>query len=256
VTRLPAAVTLSLLVCATLVPGPGVARADPPGLRASGRLAAPARAGVSARASVAVVARKRSPARTERRRRAIRALRRVTSLPSETGLAQAAMLARVLATPCENTQLIPEVRNLQLVRASILCLINRERAANGEQPLKPNPKLEGAAEAHVHDMLAADYFEHVSPSGVTPVDRARAEGYIPGPSAGYVIGENLAWGTLSLATPEAIVCAWIASPPHLANILEGGYRDTGIAIDPQVPAALVDGVAGATYSQEFGSIIR
>jgi uncharacterized protein YkwD len=73
---------------------------------------------------------------------------------------------------------------------------------------------------------------------------------------GYVIGENLAWGTLSLATPQAIVSAWIASPPHLANILEGGYRDTGIAIAPAVPTALADGVAGATYGQEFGSIIR
>ena len=185
----------------------------------------------------------------------VRALRRVVSLPSETGLAQA-VLARVLATPCQNTQLMPEAGNLELVRAAILCLINRERAANGEQPLKPNPKLEGAAEVHVRDMLAADYFEHVSPSGATPVDRARSAGYIPGPSAGYVIGENLAWGTLSLATPEAIVSAWIASPPHLANMLDGGYRDTGIAIDPQVPAALANVVPGATYAQEFGVVVK
>jgi uncharacterized protein YkwD len=178
------------------------------------------------------------------------------SLPSEVGLAQAATLARVLATPCQNTQLMPGAGNLQLVGTAILCLINRTRAQNGEQPLKANPQLEGAAETHVSDMLVGDYFEHVSPSGATPVDRARAAGYIPGPSVGYVIGENLAWGTLSLATPQAIVSAWIASPPHLANILEGGYRDTGIAIAPAVPTALADGVAGATYGQEFGSIIR
>jgi uncharacterized protein YkwD len=162
-------------------------------------------------------------------------------------------LARVLATPCENTQLMPEAANAQLVRAAVLCLVNRKRAENGEQPLKDDARLDAAAEAHVQDMLAVDYFEHISPSGSTPVDRVRASGYIP-PSAGYVIGENLAWGTLSLATAQSIVSAWIASPGHLANILEGQYRDTGISIAPEVPDSLGNGVAGATYAQEFGVI--
>ena len=82
----------------------------------------------------------------------------------------------------------------------------------------------------------------------------RAAGYLPDRGAGYVIGENLAWGTLSLATPQAIVAAWIASPGHLANILESQFRDTGIAIQPQVPALAAIGTAGATYAQEFGAI--
>ena len=77
----------------------------------------------------------------------------------------------------------------------------------------------------------------------------------PGPSSGYVIGENLAWGTLGLATPQAIVEAWIASPGHLANILEGQYRDTGIAIVPATPPSLGEGEPGATYAQEFGVIL-
>jgi uncharacterized protein YkwD len=177
----------------------------------------------------------------------------VLSLPSETGLAQAT-LARVLATPCQDAQLEPEPGNVARVRAAVMCLINRERAQNGEQPLRSDVELDAAAEAHVQDMIAGDYFEHVSPSGTTPVDRVRATGYVPGPPAGYVIGENLAWGTLSLATPEAIVAAWIASPGHLANILESQYRDTGIAIVAQVPASLANGASGATYAQEFGVI--
>ena len=76
-------------------------------------------------------------------------------------------------------------------------------------------------------MLSLDYFDHIAPSGLTPVQRIRTTGYIPSSEVGYVIGENLAWGTLTLATPQAIVNAWIASPEHLANILEGKYRDTG-----------------------------
>ena len=98
--------------------------------------------------------------------------------------------------------------------------------------------LQRAAEGHSAEMVAEDYFEHVSPSGSTPVDRVSSSGYIPSPQVGYVIGENLAWGTLSLATPEAIVAAWMASPAHRANILEGEYRETGIGVSAQVPARL------------------
>jgi uncharacterized protein YkwD len=161
----------------------------------------------------------------------------------------------VIATPCQNTELKPEPADLELVRDAVFCLVNRVRAENGESPLIRNTRLDAAAESHGAEMIADDYFEHISPTGETPVDRIRGTGYIPGPQVGYVIGENLAWGTLSLATPQAIVEAWIASPKHLANILESQYRETGIGVVPEVPAVLSGGEPGATYSQEFGVII-
>ena len=168
---------------------------------------------------------------------------------------RAAQIAAVLATPCENTQLTPEPGNIGLVRTAILCLVNKERAQNGEAPLKLSADLVQAAEGHSRELISADYFAHVSPSGETPVDRVRETGYIPGPSVGYVIGENLAWGTYSLSTPASIVAAWIASPGHLANILESQYSETGIGVTPQVPAGLGNGGPGATYAQEFGVIV-
>ena len=167
----------------------------------------------------------------------------------------AAAIAAVLATPCQNTELTPEAGNLALVRAAVLCLINRERAQNGDAPLAASPQLEEAAEGHSQELIADDYFAHVSPSGETPVDRIRDTGYIPSPDDGYVIGENLAWGTYDLSTPQAIVAAWIASPEHLANILEAQYVETGIGVMPAVPASLAEGAPGATYAQEFGVII-
>lgn len=145
---------------------------------------------------------------------------------------------------------------MPLIRESVLCLVNRERAEHGENPLSLSHQLEDAAEGHCGELIADDYFAHVSPSGETPVDRIRQTGYIPGPSVGYVIGENLAWGTYALATPQAIVAAWIASPGHLANILEAKYTETGIGVTPAVPASLGSGAPGATYAQEFGVIIR
>jgi uncharacterized protein YkwD len=178
------------------------------------------------------------------------------STPNATGLARAVTIARVLSTPCQNAELLPEAGNLEAIRVAVLCLINRVRAENGETPLALDGQLEQVAQEHTQEMITADYFEHVSPSGVTPVQRDQTSGYIPGPDVGYVIGENLAWGTLNLATPQSIVDAWIASPAHLANILEGQYRDTGIGVLPEVPAALANGAPGATYAQEFGVIIR
>jgi uncharacterized protein YkwD len=167
-----------------------------------------------------------------------------------------AAIAAVLATTCQNTELVPTPANLEAVRAAVLCLINRQRALNGEGPLALNQQLVQAAEGHSREMVADNYFQHVSPSGLSPVDRIRAAGYLPNPSAGYVIGENLAWGTLSLATPQAIVNAWLASPGHLANILETQYAETGIGVMAQVPASLSGGAEGATYTQEFGVIVH
>jgi uncharacterized protein YkwD len=168
---------------------------------------------------------------------------------------RSANIAAALATQCQNTELTPTARNIELIRAAVLCLINRERAQNREAPLAASPQLQQAAEGHSNELVSADYFEHVSPSGVTPVDRVRASGYIPSENVGYVIGENLAWGTMNLATPQSIVSAWIASPGHLANILEAQYTATGIGVTPAVPPSLSGGEAGATYAQEFGVII-
>ncbi len=166
-----------------------------------------------------------------------------------------AMIAAVLAKPCTETGVTPTPANIAVVREAILCLINQKRAAEGEQPLRTNPKLQAAAESHSNECVELDYFAHVSPSGETPVERIQGSGYLPSPFDGYVLGENLAWGTYELGTPQAIVAAWIASPPHLANILEGRYTETGIGVTPAVPSSRGEGAPGATYAQEFGVII-
>jgi uncharacterized protein YkwD len=200
----------------------------------------------------------RTPRRASRRKSTVKPRRVAAPRTSanEATQTRAVTIAKVLATPCQNAQLLPESGNLPLIREAVLCLVNTERAQNGEEPLVPNVQLERAAESHGQEMIALNYFEHVSPSGLTPVGRIKTTGYIPSGEVGYVIGENLAWGTLSLATPQAIVNAWIASPGHLANILETKYRETGINVMPEVPSSLSEGSAGATYTQEFGVIIR
>lgn len=160
---------------------------------------------------------------------------------------------------CQNTGAMPTQENLGLIRAATLCLINRERRAYGERPLRPNARLRRAAQAHTESMVADDYFEHVGgggPGGGTPLARLRAVGYISSSRVGFDVGENIAWGTLGLATPRAIVAAWMASPAHRANILDPRYHETGIGVSPHPPASLAHGQAGAIYTQDFGVIIR
>lgn len=165
-------------------------------------------------------------------------------------------LASVLATPCQNTELTPAEGNLEEIDAATLCLINQERARNGELPLRANGALEEAARGHSEEMISEDYFAHVAPSGLTPVGRVEATGYLPNQQVGYALGENIAWATLQLSTPSAIVAAWIASPEHLANILYGPYRDTAIGVVPAAPASLAQGQPGALYTQEFGVVLQ
>lgn len=168
---------------------------------------------------------------------------------------QPASVASVLQTQCQNTELTPAPGDIAAVDTATLCLVNQERARHGEQPLQPNARLQQAAQSHSEEMVGRDYFGHVSPSGETPAARILATGYVPSSKDGYALGENIAWGTLQLSTPAAIVAAWIASPEHLANILYAPYRDTAVAIVPAVPVSLGEGQPGAVYSQEFGEVI-
>jgi uncharacterized protein YkwD len=164
-----------------------------------------------------------------------------------------ATVSSVAPVPCSNTGITPTSANITTVREAVLCLINQERASNGENPLAINEQLAQVAQSHSQNMVIENYFEHTSSTGETPLQRVERSGYIP-PGAGYVIGENVAWGIGSSATPQQIVEKWIASPDHLANILEGKYRDTGIGVYPAIPAMLGKGHIGATYTEEFGVV--
>ncbi len=155
---------------------------------------------------------------------------------------------------CLNAELKPSATNLELIRGATLCLVNRERANQGEGSLTNNTKLEAAAQAHTESMVWNDYFEHLGPGGQTPLDRMRAAGYIYSSNLGFEVGENIAWGTGSLGTPRAIVAAWMGDPGHRANILDAHYRDTAIGVSPHVPAAFGHGQSGGIYTQDFGVI--
>jgi uncharacterized protein YkwD len=154
---------------------------------------------------------------------------------------------------CPNATLMPSGANLATVAEATLCLLNGERADRGLATLSLNDRLQRAALGHGNDMVDHQYFAHEGRDGSQPAERIRAAGYLSGDGA-WRIGENLAWGTGDLATPKAIMAAWMNSAGHRANILQPAYREIGFGVLAGNPASPENG--GATFVTEFGVIAR
>ena len=165
------------------------------------------------------------------------------------------MLPATAADECPNANLTPNAGNIASVVAATLCLVNDERIRFGEPALIEDPRLAATAAGHSRDMDEHDYFAHISPTGQTLLMRIEASGFIPNDNVGYTLGENIAWGTLWLGTPRAIVKAWMLSPGHRANILDETFRYTGVGVDPNLPPSMSGGQDGGMYTQDFGTIV-
>jgi uncharacterized protein YkwD len=161
---------------------------------------------------------------------------------------------RVLATPatpavCPNTGLVPDAGNLALIRGALACLHDQVRSQNGLGTLAENTALDAAASAHTDDMIARGYFDHDTPDGGTFDRRILSAGYAR-PGDGWSLGENLIWADGNLATPAALMNSWMNSEGHRENILNGNYRELGLAVRLGTPTGETTGV---TVSAEFGA---
>ncbi len=104
-----------------------------------------------------------------------------------------------------------------VMRRAMLCLVNHARAGAGLSPFRAERHLGRAAARHASDMGRRNFFAHVSPNGKSPLARVRAAGWRGG------VGEVIAWGCGTLASPRATLRAWLNSPPHRAIVLGGGH---------------------------------
>jgi uncharacterized protein YkwD len=167
-------------------------------------------------------------------------------------IATAALAVPTFASACTGTDITPTQQNVATARAATLCLLNEQRAANGLGRLRAHRQLQAAAQSYAGEMVRGLFFSHVSPSGSTLDQRIRqGTRYLAG-ALRYEIGENIAWGQGALAKPSAIVAAWMASPPHRANILRAAFKEIGIGIAPGAPVAGLTGDPAVTYTNEFG----
>jgi uncharacterized protein YkwD len=151
---------------------------------------------------------------------------------------------------CPDIDVTPSDSNTDQVNAAILCLVNGERSDQGLPALSSNDQLASAARGMCGRMVSEHFFSHETPDGKNVVDRVEPTGYIP-KSGDWVVGENLAWGSGALSTPQAIVNGWMNSPGHKANILAPDYKDVGLAACQGAPSTQASG--GTTYVNDFGA---
>jgi len=140
------------------------------------------------------------------------------------------------ATPVPTGTPAPSSAPADLAMADeVTRLTNVERSKAGCRPVRVDSRLAAAALAHSRDMVDRDYFDHTSPDGLGPGDRAEAAGY-PRWS-----GENIAAG---YSTAAAVMQGWMDSPEHRANILNCDSKATGVGFDPR----------GNMWTQRFGYV--
>jgi uncharacterized protein YkwD len=127
---------------------------------------------------------------------------------------------------------------------AVRCLLNAQRASGGLAPLASDRKLARAARRFSDAMVRQGFFDHVSPQGSTMDQRIRAAGY-----SGGTLGETIGRGAGALATPTAIVQAWMQSPPHRAIIMDGRFHEVGLGVAAGSPSGGGDAV---TVTADFG----
>ena len=120
-------------------------------------------------------------------------------------------------------------------------LTNNSRTEAGLHSLLVNEKLMEAARKKADDMFEFQYFDHNSPSGLTPWDFIRSTGY----DYKYA-GENLA---IDFVTAASAHRALMESSSHRENILNSKYTEIGIvAIE-----GTFNGNKSIIIVEEFGS---
>lgn len=165
-------------------------------------------------------------------------------------LAMSAAAPATASAACRNTRITPAstAGTVTAARQATLCLVNLQRRHHGLPRLAENPLLQRAASAYSRTMVAHRFFDHVGPDGSTLQQRIATVGYSPWTE----LGENIAWGSGSLATPRQIVNGWMHSPGHRANILDAAFRQIGVGVAAGAPLSGILASA-AVYTTDFAT---
>src|SRR4051812_16278433 len=200
----------------------------------------------------------RTPARLAGRIRRVRAYQGSARRPETFPMARrriavaAALATAALAAPgsaaasgCANANANPNDISVDAAQHATLCLLNGERRSHGIRPFRDNARLTRASQRYAVVMSRRNIFDHGDFVG-----RIKAARYLKG-ARGYTLGENIAWGSWDYATPANIVDAWMHSPGHRANILNGRFREIGLGVARGAPVGGQD--RGGTYVTDFGT---
>jgi uncharacterized protein YkwD len=157
--------------------------------------------------------------------------------PATTATAATAQHLRRHRSACAGANARVGRASPRLLRAAVVCLINRERALHHLPRLHASQLLDRSAQRWTNSMVSSDQFTH----GANFAARISATGY-----SWRTAGENIATG---FATPGAVVRAWMASPDHCRNILNPTFVNVGTGVAPRDVRGWATG--GGTWTQDF-----
>lgn len=121
----------------------------------------------------------------------------------------------------------------------MVAAVNRERAAAGVGAVSMCASLQRAAQAHSTDQAQRSTMSHTGGDGSTLSVRADRAGY-----AGWRrLAENVAAGQPDVAS---VVGAWMRSPGHRANLLDGRLAHIGVG-------RVADTSGRLYWTQNFGT---
>ena len=111
----------------------------------------------------------------------------------------------------------------QGLEGSIVAVMNTVRAGAKVRALSPSRPLTRAARQHAKSMGRDGYFSHSSANGSSFTRRLDAFYASP------LVGETILWSTGDVS-PEAVVTAWLDSPPHRQVLLARKWHEIGVAV--------------------------
>lgn len=140
-----------------------------------------------------------------------------------------------------------DARSLRTAIDSVQCLVNSEREKRGREPVRMSRQLTRAARGHSRDMVRRSYFSHVSLGGSALRDRVAKTGYIR-KGRTVRLGETIAYGIDSYASPAQLVDSLMQSSSHKRVLLDRRFRQIGVGM----VAAAPESGDGATLTLTFG----
>jgi uncharacterized protein YkwD len=150
-------------------------------------------------------------------------LPRATPIPGATSFIPPATPTATLESPVLPVTPSADLASLE---REMVNAINEERQKRGLLPYRVDQRLTLVARAHAQDMVAREYFGHITPQGKTLRDRLRERGLEP-----YWAGEN--WLRAVRPADEVVQYAiewFMADPPHRDNILHTHYDRVGVGV--------------------------
>jgi uncharacterized protein YkwD len=167
-------------------------------------------------------------------------------------LALSAGAASAQTGGCPDADLLPSPQTLGRVQDAMLCVVNAQRVAAGQQPFVRDVRLDSSAAFHAGDMLRYHFFAHRGSDRPPLLNRILASGYFNGADGG-MYAENIGEGPQASASASNMVAAWMLSGDHRANIVDPRLSDIGIAAVLTGPdPAFYVGDPGVLFVTDFG----